>query len=64
MSYSSLEVYYKTIWSLTFHHKYTIADLEEIAPFERDILLELTSEYIKKQQEEQDQVRNRSMLYG
>jgi len=64
MSYSSLEVYYKTIWSLTFHHKYSIADLEEIIPFERDILLELTSDYIKKQQEEQQNSMNRSTLYA
>jgi len=64
MSYSSLEVYYRTMWSLTFHHKYTIADLEEIAPFERDYLLELTSQYIKKQQEEQEQAQRRSMVYG
>lgn len=64
MSHNSLEVYYKTLWSLTFHHKYSIADLEEIAPFELTYLLELTSQHLKKQQEEQEQAQQRSMLYG
>jgi len=55
MSHTSLVDYYKTIQSLTFHHKYTISDLENLYPFERDIYVDLLLSYL---QEEEEKIRN------
>ena len=38
------------------HHKYSISEIEEMIPYERDIYFELLVDFIKKQQEEK---RNR-----
>ena len=58
MSYSSLHVYYKTIWSLTFHHKYSITELENLIPYERDLMVKHTADYIREQEEERERMRN------
>jgi hypothetical protein len=47
-----LENYYQVVFSLAQHHKYSIADIENMYPFERDIYLDLLEAYIKKQEEE------------
>jgi hypothetical protein len=33
------------------HHKYSISDLENLIPYERDIYFEMLIEFIKKQEE-------------
>jgi hypothetical protein len=35
------------------HHKYSITDLENLMPFERDLYFEMLIEFIKKQEEKQ-----------
>jgi len=37
---------------LTFHHKYSIKDIENMYPFERDIILEKINEFLKTKEEE------------
>ena len=48
LSHNSLANYYKTIFSLAQHHKYSITELENLIPFERDIYVELLMEYLKE----------------
>lgn len=50
MGYSNLQNYYKTIWAMAYHHKFSIADIENLIPFERDIYVDLTSNYIAEQE--------------
>ena len=51
MNYSSLESYYRTIWGMVHHHKWSISDIENLIPFERDLYVDMTSDYLKKQEE-------------
>lgn len=50
MGYSSLQSYYKTIWSMHHHHGWTVSEIENLIPYERDIYVELTSEFIQSQE--------------
>jgi hypothetical protein len=43
---------------LAQHHKYSIEDIENIIPFERDIYVTLLNEYLKKIEEEQKAKKN------
>ena len=52
MSHNTLGAYYQLIFSLAQHHKYSIADLENIYPFELDIYSDLLKNYLKKLEEE------------
>lgn len=37
------------------HHKYSLRELEEMIPFERDIYVTLLTQYIKEENERQKQ---------
>lgn len=52
MSHSTLETYFKTIFSLAQHHKYSIFDIENLIPFERDVYVEILKDWIEKKEEE------------
>ena len=52
-----LESYYKINFSLMQYHKYSLTELENMMPWERDIYIALLQQYIedqnlKRQQEE------------
>lgn len=51
MSHGNLENYYGTVFSLVQHHKYSITEVENLIPFERDIYVEMLVEYIKQVEE-------------
>lgn len=48
LSHNNLESYYISIFSLAQHHKYSITEIENLLPFERDIYIELLSNYIQQ----------------
>lgn len=52
MSYMSLESYYSVFFNLVQHYKYSITELENMFPFERDLFVESLVEYIKKKEAE------------
>jgi len=49
MAHESLESYYKTNFALMQHHKYTLADLENMMPWEREIYVTLLQQYIEEE---------------
>ena len=51
LSHNTLEVYYQTIFALAQHHKYSIAEIEDMIPFERDIYYMMLIEHIKEVEE-------------
>ena len=51
LSHDSVVNYYKTNFGLMQHHKYSLTELENMIPFEREIYVGLLSEYIKKENE-------------
>jgi len=46
-----LHNYYSTVFSLAQHHKYSISEIEDLIPFERDIYIDMLSMFIKEQEE-------------
>jgi hypothetical protein len=63
MSSESLINYYKTNFALMQHHKYSLTELEEMMPFEREIYITLLTQFIKEENErakaEQAEARSR-----
>ena len=52
MSHNTLQNYYSTVFSLAQYHKYSISEIENLIPFERDIYVHLLVDYLKKVEEE------------
>ena len=48
LGYTNLMLYYKNIFILAQHHKYSISDLENLIPFERDVYIDLLLQHLKK----------------
>lgn len=57
MSYTNLYIHYRTIFSLAQHHKYSIADIEGMVPYERDIYVEMLVEFLEEMKKEQEKSR-------
>jgi hypothetical protein len=55
MSHNTLENYYVSIFSLVQHHKYSIKDVENLIPFERDLFVELLLQYLKELEDQRKQ---------
>ena len=49
MSHTSLESYYKTTFQLMQHHKYSLTELENMLPWEKEVYITLLSQYIEEQ---------------
>ena len=52
LSHNGLENYYKTVFSMAQHHKYSIDEIESLIPFERDLYVDMLLNYLKKLEEE------------
>ena len=56
MGYQNLALYFKTNFSLMNHHKWSIAEVEDMMPWERQVYIDLLQDWIKqKEQEMKDQ---------
>jgi len=53
LNHNTLENYYKTVFSLVQHHKYSLSDVDNLIPFERDIYVQMLITYIKELEENQ-----------
>ena len=51
LNHNDLKNYYSTIFSLAQHHKYSITEIENMIPFERDIYTNMLMEYLTKLEE-------------
>ena len=49
LSHISLGTYYKTMFAMAQHHKYSIAELENLIPYERDLYVDMLLDYIEEQ---------------
>lgn len=43
------------IFNLAQHHKYSIAEIEQLIPFERDIYVDILRDHLEKQKEKAQQ---------
>ena len=60
LSHDSLENYYQTNFAMMQHHNYSLAELENMIPWEREIYLGLLLNYIEEERERQEEEANRS----
>jgi hypothetical protein len=49
MAHEDLASYYKTNFSLIQHHKYSLTELENMFPWEREIYVGLLQQYIEEE---------------
>jgi len=56
LTHSDLSAFYRTIFSLMQHHKYSLEELESLIPWEREVYINLLISYLK---EEKEKAKNR-----
>mgnify|MGYP001410026158 FL=1 len=49
MAHMNLESYFKLNFALMQHHKYSLTEIENMMPWERDIYLGLLNQYIEEE---------------
>jgi hypothetical protein len=59
LSNDSLINHYKTNFALIQHHKYSLTELEEMMPFEREIYITLLAQFIKEEADRQKDNENK-----
>ena len=62
LSHDSLENYYKTNFALMQHHKYSLTELDNMMPWEREIYLGLLMNYIKEENERMEKEKHQGNL--
>lgn len=51
LNHNTLENYYLTMFSLVQHHKYSLTEIEQLMPFERDLYVQMLLKYLKDVEE-------------
>ncbi len=51
MAHMDLESYFKINFSLMQHHKYSLTEIENLIPWERDIYIKLLLDHLEKEKE-------------
>jgi hypothetical protein len=51
LSHNTLENYYSVNFALVQHHKYSITEVDNLIPFERDLYVDMLSRFIKQTEE-------------
>ena len=51
LGYDNLMNYFKTNFSLMQHHKYSLTELNDMMPWEREIYVAMLVEYVKEENE-------------
>ena len=49
MAHTNLESYYKINLALIQHHKYSLTEIENMIPWEREIYLSMLQQYIEEE---------------
>jgi|TARA_B100001113_G_C21073772_1_gene606722 hypothetical protein len=49
MSHTNLEAYFKTNFALMQYHKYSLSDLENMMPWEREVYVTMLQQYIEEE---------------
>ena len=58
MAHASLESYYKINYALMHHHKYSLTEIENMIPWEKDVYIALLEQYIEEENLKQRQQGN------
>ena len=60
--HDSLENMYKTNFALMQHHKYSLTELENMIPWERDVYVNLLIAHIQEEERRQKAEENKTSL--
>ena len=60
--HDSLENYYKTNFALMQHHKYSLTELENMMPWDRDVYVNLLIAHIQEEERRQKSEENKMSL--
>ena len=55
MAHTNLESYYKVNFALVQHHKYSLTDVENMIPWEREVYITLLKQHIEEEKLKQQQ---------
>ena len=55
LSHNSLENYYLTTFAMIQHHKWSLTEIEDMMPYERDIYVTMLTNWIKEENEKTQQ---------
>jgi hypothetical protein len=55
LGYDNLMNHYNTNFALMQHHKYSLSDLENMVPFERQIYVTMLINYLQEEKERMEQ---------
>ena len=55
MIHMDLENYFRLNFALIQYHKYSLTEIENMMPWERDIYVELLRQHLKEEKEKQEQ---------
>ena len=58
MGHTNLESYYKTNFALIQDHKYSLTEIENMIPWEREIYISLLQQYIEEENLKAQQRKN------
>ena len=58
MAHIDLESYYKLNFSLMQHHKYSLTEIENMMPWEREVYLGLLNQHIEEENLKAQQANN------
>jgi len=51
LSHNTLVNYYQSIFAMAQHHNYSLTELEELLPYERDIYMEMLIDHLEEVKE-------------
>ena len=55
MAHISVKLYYELNWNMMFHHNFSLTEIENMMPWEREIYVGLTMNYIEEENERVEQ---------
>ena len=58
MAHKNIESYYKLNFALIQHHKYSLTEIENMIPWEKDIYVSLLKEHIEEENLKAQQRKN------
>ena len=59
LSHDSLENYYKTNFAMMQHHKYSLEEIENMLPWEREIYIGLLTKFLEEEKEKVKKAQKR-----
>ena len=58
MIHMDLETYFRINFALMQYHKYSLTEIENMMPWERDVYVVLLKQHIEEEKEKQEQRKN------